>query len=227
MSTLKQIEANRLNAAKSTGPRTAEGKSAVRLNALKHGIFAADPIIPGEDPAHLEALHASHYESFQPATAEEHVLVAALIRDAWRLERCSNSETAVWAHSFEWHKQEKHRFARSEIYCSKDLMHLQRRIDAAERNYRRNLELLIKLQAARVRTRALASEASRPAAVQAPDAKPEPIPQSQSTQPLNPENGSVPANPIPAAPTPEPARHRVTFPILGRSGRPEPPPEAA
>ena len=59
MSTLKQIEANRLNAKKSTGPRTAEGKAAVRLNALKHGLFALDPIIEGEKPAHFDALRAS------------------------------------------------------------------------------------------------------------------------------------------------------------------------
>ena len=101
MSTLKQIQANRLNATKSTGPRTAEGKSATRLNALKHGLFAHDLVIPGEDPAHLEALRTSHYDRFQPATTEEHVLVAALVRNAWRLERCSNSETAVWVHSFD------------------------------------------------------------------------------------------------------------------------------
>src|SRR5438105_10743304 len=116
MSSIKQIEANRLNAKKSTGPRTTEGKSATRLNALKHSLFATDPIIPGEDPAHFEALRTSYYDRFQPATPEELVLVATMVRDAWGLERCSNSETAI---------------------------------DSAQRNYRRNLELLIKLQAAR------------------------------------------------------------------------------
>src|SRR3979490_705097 len=105
MSTLKQIEANRLNAKKSTGPRTAEGKAAVRLNALKHGLFALDPIIEGENPVHFDApptnapsaglfppapinegenpLHfapprPSHYERFNPAPPEEHVLLAAM-----------------------------------------------------------------------------------------------------------------------------------------------------
>src|SRR5882724_9814959 len=186
MSTLKQIEANRLNATKSTGPRTAQGKSAVRLNALKHGLFATDPVIPGEDPAHLEALHAGHYDRFQPATTEEHVLVAALIRDAWRLERCSNSETDVWTQAFDRHKDDNHALARSEWYAAKPLMHLQRRIDSAERNYSRNLELLIKLQAARQKA---ASEA-RPAP--APPRKA--ISQAQSPEALNPENGFVPAN---------------------------------
>ena len=38
----KQLEANRKNALKSTGPRTPEGKAAISRNALKHGIFARD-----------------------------------------------------------------------------------------------------------------------------------------------------------------------------------------
>ena len=43
MATAKQIEANRLNALKSTGPRTVEGKSASRLNAVTHGLAAILP----------------------------------------------------------------------------------------------------------------------------------------------------------------------------------------
>jgi hypothetical protein len=35
MATLKQIEANRRNALKSTGPRTPEGRAAIRLNAVR------------------------------------------------------------------------------------------------------------------------------------------------------------------------------------------------
>src|SRR2546423_7257284 len=111
MASIKQIEANRLNAKQSTGPRTPEGKSVARLDALKHGLFATDPIIPGEDPAHFEALRTSHYDRFQPATPEEQVLLATMVRDAWTLERCSNSETAMWIEGFD-HKTGDHRLAR-------------------------------------------------------------------------------------------------------------------
>ena len=38
MATFRQINANRHNAQKSTGPLTEEGKDASRRNALKHGL---------------------------------------------------------------------------------------------------------------------------------------------------------------------------------------------
>lgn len=43
MATQKQIEANRRNAQKSTGPKTHAGRSRSRLNALKHGLARAQP----------------------------------------------------------------------------------------------------------------------------------------------------------------------------------------
>ena len=50
MASQKQTEANRLNAQKSTGPRSVEGKAASRMNALKSGIDARSNFIRGEDP---------------------------------------------------------------------------------------------------------------------------------------------------------------------------------
>ncbi len=56
MASAAQIEANRLNAQKSTGPRTDKGKARARLNALKHGMTARTimPVLPHEDPKQLE-----------------------------------------------------------------------------------------------------------------------------------------------------------------------------
>lgn len=55
MTSDKKKESNRRNALKSTGPRTPEGKDAVRLNALKHGLLSRETLLPGEDEEALNA----------------------------------------------------------------------------------------------------------------------------------------------------------------------------
>src|ERR1051325_11172937 len=71
MASIKQIEANRLNALKSTGPRTSEGKSTSRLNAFKHGIFAEARTLIGEDKTAFEALRDDYLDRFHPSGPAE------------------------------------------------------------------------------------------------------------------------------------------------------------
>ena len=53
MTSERQKAANRANALHSTGPKTPEGKAAVRLNAFRHGLLARDVVLPGEDAGRL------------------------------------------------------------------------------------------------------------------------------------------------------------------------------
>jgi hypothetical protein len=46
---IRQIEANRRNALKSTGPKTQAGKQASRCNAVRHGLTAETVITALED----------------------------------------------------------------------------------------------------------------------------------------------------------------------------------
>src|SRR5713101_2035842 len=80
MATDKQIEANRLNAKKSTGPRSVAGKAVSSMNALKSGVDAKSDVIRGEDPAALQALTDAYIERYQPATVEERQHVDVMIR---------------------------------------------------------------------------------------------------------------------------------------------------
>ena len=87
MATTTQIEANRRNSQKSTGPRSIAGKALSSMNALKSGIDAKSEIIRGEDPNLLDLLKASYYESLHPARPEEAVFVDAIISADWLLRR--------------------------------------------------------------------------------------------------------------------------------------------
>src|ERR1022692_3838684 len=70
-----QINANRENAKKSTGPRTAEGKAASSRNRLLHGLRANKHILLDEDPEEFLFLLDDHLDRFQPVGASEENLV--------------------------------------------------------------------------------------------------------------------------------------------------------
>jgi len=72
MATQKQIEANRRNARRSTGPKTPGGKDRSARNALKQGLRSSLAVIPGESPEDYEARRALHQRSPRiPAPADE------------------------------------------------------------------------------------------------------------------------------------------------------------
>src|ERR1035437_8024935 len=96
MATPAQIDANRANAQKSTGPRSAEGKSASRFNALKHGIDAASIVIPGEDPADYDSLAAHHHHEFRPQSASESFHVDTMLRADWQKRRLQRVEVDLY-----------------------------------------------------------------------------------------------------------------------------------
>jgi hypothetical protein len=97
MATNAQILANRLNSQKSTGPSSVEGRAAARFNALKHGMDAQSPIIPGEDPAELDALAHDYHLQFRPHGPKETFLVETLIRADWNKRRLRRIETQLFS----------------------------------------------------------------------------------------------------------------------------------
>ena len=93
MTNQSRIDANRRNAQLSTGPRTPQGKAAVRYNGLRHGITARHAVLAGEDPADFEETIRAFEDDLQPAGPDESVLVHRIADCWWRLRRLRQSET--------------------------------------------------------------------------------------------------------------------------------------
>lgn len=85
MTSDKQARANRQNALKSTGPKTPEGKDAVRRNALRHGLLSREVLLHGEDEVTFKELSESLRAELQPAGELENLLVDRIIAAHWRL----------------------------------------------------------------------------------------------------------------------------------------------
>lgn len=89
MASEKQIAANRANAQKSTGPRTAAGKLRSSLNALRHGLYARRFIISTEDDAVFRDFSRQIVDENQPSNVNELQIVETMIHAAWRRRRIS------------------------------------------------------------------------------------------------------------------------------------------
>jgi hypothetical protein len=80
---------------RSTGPRTPAGKQRSSLNALRHGLTAASPVLPSEDQAAYDAHRRGFFDEYQPATPTESQLTQELADTAWRLNRIPSLEAAL------------------------------------------------------------------------------------------------------------------------------------
>src|SRR6266436_5891039 len=96
MATLKQIEANRRNALKSTGPKTPEGNAAVRLNALRHGLQARRcGRLHGEKSEQFQQLCDDLEAEWQPQTRTEQLYVEQMAVSHFKLRRMEIGEASL------------------------------------------------------------------------------------------------------------------------------------
>jgi hypothetical protein len=103
MTSEKKAQANRQNALKSTGPKTPEGKDAVRLNAMKHGLLCQEVLLPGEDEEALRELSEHLWTELKPVGEMENLLVDRIIASHWRLRRLGRVEAGIFA----WERYEE------------------------------------------------------------------------------------------------------------------------
>jgi hypothetical protein len=94
MATAAQIEANRRNAKRSTGPVTQNGKNRSKLNALVHGCRAEILVLPTEDPDLYEDRCLTWRLSLNPRNPAEEYLVNRMASLAWKGERIDRAQMA-------------------------------------------------------------------------------------------------------------------------------------
>jgi hypothetical protein len=73
------------------------GKAASSRNAVRHGLLSRQPLLPGEDPAELEALTRQLIEHLDPEAGVEELLVDDIVGLVWRLRRLARVEVALYA----------------------------------------------------------------------------------------------------------------------------------
>ena len=95
MTSERQKAANRANALRSTGPKTPEGKGAVHLNALRHGLLARDVVLPEEDADAFKDLFNQVRAHLTPVGPIEEFLADRAIQSMWKLQRAARAEIAL------------------------------------------------------------------------------------------------------------------------------------
>ncbi len=95
MSSAAQITANRANALHSTGPVTAEGKTRVARNALKHGLTSKHLVIRRDEEEEFAQLRDSLEAELAPQGALETITFREILHAAWNLQRFRRIEAEV------------------------------------------------------------------------------------------------------------------------------------
>lgn len=95
MNSLRQIEANRRNSLKSTGPTTPAGKGRSSRNAVRHGLSAETVITAVEDIQDYRAFESAVISDYDARTAVERELVLRLASLLWRLRRATSIDTGL------------------------------------------------------------------------------------------------------------------------------------
>src|SRR5438046_2808638 len=89
MATPAQIQANRQNSVKSTGPKTSIGKMVASRNSTRHGFYSTTVLLPDEDKEEFLRLARRLVCAYSPCGALEEELVRSIIETRWQLRRAN------------------------------------------------------------------------------------------------------------------------------------------
>lgn len=90
-----KLAANRANAKKSTGPRTARGKRRSSMNGITHGLFCSEIVLPGEDARVFEQFRTAVLRKLSPQDVVELMLCDRIVTAQWKLRRLNAMEATA------------------------------------------------------------------------------------------------------------------------------------
>jgi hypothetical protein len=219
MATDAQINANRRNALRSTGPRTPDGKARSSRNHLIHGLLAKG-LIEGESKEEFLAIYDDFRDEYDPQSSTEDALVERIALAYFRLGRFTHVEAQFLQREHAekkvptWsdHAQTFDRVANSYRQNMKSLHNLSLYENRLERSFERAVRQLTLLQSQRRREEAQSAPA-KPVASEtisaAPASPPQPVPQTAAppepypAPAATPEIGFECSNRVPHAQAPE------------------------
>ena len=136
MATPQQIDANRRNALKSTGPKTPQGKAVTSMNSLRHGLRARTVVLPGESREEFNQLCDDLEREWQPQSRTAQFYLEQMAVSQWKLTRMEKAEAVIFRQTLAnqthlplldrlWQAQS--RLERSYARAQSELEHLQNR----------------------------------------------------------------------------------------------------
>ena len=96
MASSAQIEANRENAQKSSGPQSEAGKQASSRNAFRHGLTGhIFHLLEWESAEDFDAIKTALEQEHKPATPTEKILVERMVQHHWLAQRCISLQSFI------------------------------------------------------------------------------------------------------------------------------------
>ena len=90
-----QYAANRLNAEKSHGPTSPQGRAGSSMNALRHGLTARVVVLPSEDMDAYSAFSKEIVDSLDAQTPVERQFAQTIADNQWRINRIRSIEDGM------------------------------------------------------------------------------------------------------------------------------------
>jgi len=173
MATIHQIDANRRNALKSTGPKTSQGKAAVSMNSLRHGLRARTVVLPGENREEFNRLCDDLEREWQPLSRTAQFYLEQMAVSQWKLMRMEVGEAGIFQETAA---------AKTQLHLLDRLWQAQCRLERSFARAQRELERL-QYQRPRAHQQEENAEPAPQPAVAAAAAAADPKPQTAQTAP--------------------------------------------